>query len=189
MERLKSAVEGALTKRNISIALKKEQMECVSSIVDGWDVLAVLPTRYGKSLIFQLLPDIYNYLLHVEDSVVLVISLLNALAHDQIAKLSERGISACMIQLHGVMVYSKEGDFIQLPLEQLANPKFQLIYMHPEVCVHKRKVIGFFNSSIYQERVQCVVVDEAHLVSNWYVFHNFLSPFALMPYSNLLIMK
>ena len=66
--------------------------------------------------------------------------------HNQIAKLNERSISACMIQRHGhhgVMVYSKKDYFIQLPLEELANPKFQLIYMHPEVCVHERKVIGF----------------------------------------------
>ena len=87
------------------------------------------------------------------------------------------------------MVYSKEDYIIQLPLEELANPKFQLIYMHPEVCVHKRKVIGFFNSCIYQEQVWCVVVNEAHLVLNWYVLHDFLSPFALMPYSNFLVMK
>ena len=87
------------------------------------------------------------------------------------------------------MVYSKEFYFIQLPLEELANPKFQLIYMCPEVCVHKRKVIGFFNSCIYQERVWCVVVNEAHLVLNWYVLHDFLSPFALMLYSNFLIME
>ena len=185
MERLKSAVQGALTKRNLIIALKKEQMECVSSIVEGRDVLAVLPTGYGKSLIFQLLPDIFDHLLHVEDSLVLVISPLNALMHDQIAKLNKRGISACMIQRHGVMVYRKEDDdFIELPLEDLENPKFQLIYMHPEVCVHERKVIGFFNSSIYQERVRCVVVGEAHLVLNWYMLHDFLSPFALMPHSN-----
>ena len=39
---------------------------------------------------------------------------------------------------HGVMVYSKEDYIIQLPLEELANPKFQLIYTHTEVCVHKR---------------------------------------------------
>ena len=65
MEQLKGAIEGALTKRNLSIALKKEQMECVSSILDGRDVLAVLPTGYGRSLIFQLLPDIYDQLLVV----------------------------------------------------------------------------------------------------------------------------
>ena len=42
--------------------------------------------------------------------------------------------------------------------------------MHPEVCVHERKLIGFFmiSSSVYQERVRCAVFDEAHLVLNWY---------------------
>ena len=78
--------------------------------------------------------------------------------HDQIAKLNERGISACMIQRHCVMA-SKEDGFIQLPFEELANPKFQLVYMHPEVCVHERQVIGFFNSSVYQEvRNECGVL-------------------------------
>ena len=81
---------------------------------------------------------------------------------------------------HGVMVYSKEDYIIQLPLEELANPKFQLIYMHPEVCVHKKKVIGFFNTCIYQEQVRRVVVNEPHLVLNWYVLHDFLSSFSLM---------
>ena len=76
---LKNAVQGALTKRNLSIALKKEQVECVLSIVERRDVLAVLPTGYGKSLIFQLLPDIFDHLHHVEDSLVLVISRLNSL--------------------------------------------------------------------------------------------------------------
>ena len=60
-----------------------------------------MPTGYGKSLIFQLLPDIYDQLLHVENSVVLVIFPLNVLMHNQIAKLNERSISACMIQQHG----------------------------------------------------------------------------------------
>ena len=46
MEQLKNAVQSALTKKNLSIALKKEQMECLSSFVDRRDVLAVLPTGY-----------------------------------------------------------------------------------------------------------------------------------------------
>ena len=96
---------------------------------------------------------------------VLVISPLNALMHNQIAKLNERSISACMIQWHGhhgVMVYSKEDYIIQLPLEELANPKFQLIYMHPEVCVHKRKVIG--SSIPVFTRNKCGVLSSMKLI-------------------------
>jgi superfamily II DNA helicase RecQ len=132
-------------------------------------LLFLIPTGYGKSLIFQLLPDIYDIFLGVKNSIVLVISPLNALMQDQVIKLNERGISACMIQGHGV-VFGKDDLNIKLPLDELANPTFQLLYMHPEVCVYEKKVTGFFNSVVYQERVRCVVVDEAHLVLNWYVF-------------------
>ena len=65
MERLKSAAQSALTKRKLK--------HCVKERADG------MPTGYGKSLIFQLLSDIYDHLLYVENSMVLVISPLNAL--------------------------------------------------------------------------------------------------------------
>lgn len=130
-----------------------------------------MPTGYGKSLIFQLLPDVYDLYFGVENSIVLVISPLNALMQDQVAKLKERGISACMIQGHGVVAGEGKDDLnLKLPLGELANPTFQLVYMHPEVCVDDKKVIGFLNSAVYQERVRCVVVDEAHLVLNWNSF-------------------
>ena len=62
MERLKSAVQSALTKKKLSIAFI-----IIKERADG------MPTGYGKSL-FQLLPDIYDHLLYVEISIVLVIS-------------------------------------------------------------------------------------------------------------------
>ena len=144
MERLEEAIKAALAKRGLEFTLKKEQFECISSMVlNDRDVLAVLPTGYGKSLIFQLLPDIYDIFLGVKNSIVLVISPLNALMQDQVIKLNERGISACMIQGHGV-VFGKDDLNIKLPLEELANPTFQLLYMHPEVCVYEKKVTAWF---------------------------------------------
>ncbi len=168
MEKLKRAIQNALAKSSLHFTLKKEQMECISSVVtDGKDILAVLPTGYGKSHIYQLLPDVFDQYLVVQDSIVLVISPLNALMYDQIAKLNERGIRACMIQGHEVVVAN--GDQVtRLRMDELSNPTFQLIYMHPEICVHEKKFIGFMNSTVYQERVRCVIVDEAHLVLNWY---------------------
>ena len=36
--------------------LKPQQVECLISAIEGQDVLAALPTGFGKSLIFQLAP-------------------------------------------------------------------------------------------------------------------------------------
>ena len=43
------------TKLRFSLKLKVEQCEALNSLLDGSDVLAVLATGHGKSLIFQLL--------------------------------------------------------------------------------------------------------------------------------------
>ena len=60
-------------------------------------MLAVLPAGYGKSVIYQILPDVFDIMLGTEKSVVLVISPLNALTQDQITKLKDRGISCSLI--------------------------------------------------------------------------------------------
>ena len=60
-------------------------------------MLAVLPTGYGKSVTYQILPDVFDIMLGTEKSVVLVISPLNALMQDQITKLKDRGISCSLI--------------------------------------------------------------------------------------------
>ena len=146
MENIERAIKAALEKRGLDFSLKDEQFKCISAIVNGEDVLAVLPTGYGKSLIFQLLPDVYDMLLGVNNSIVIVISPLNALMQDQVAKLNDQGISACMIQGHSVVHYG-DGSDIQLPLDRLENPTYKLFYMHPEMCVYDKKIQAFFNSS------------------------------------------
>jgi hypothetical protein len=47
--------------------------------------------------IFQLLPDVYDMLLGVTNSIVM---------QDRVAKLNDQGISACMIQGHSVLDYN-----------------------------------------------------------------------------------
>ena len=52
-------------------------------------ILVVSPTGYGKSLIFQLLPFVFDSWMDVSDSIILVtgISPFNALMRDQSIKL------------------------------------------------------------------------------------------------------
>ena len=57
MERELNAISEVLTKfqavSGVSFKLKKEQESTVKSLLLNRDVLAVLRTRYGKSLVFQ----------------------------------------------------------------------------------------------------------------------------------------
>ena len=57
MERELNAISEVLTKfqavPGVSFKLKKEQESAVKSLLLNRDVLAVLPTGYGKSLVFQ----------------------------------------------------------------------------------------------------------------------------------------
>ena len=55
-----TSIAFALGKIKSNVTLKKEQFLSISAILNDRDVLTVLPTGFGKSLIYQLLPDIYS---------------------------------------------------------------------------------------------------------------------------------
>ena len=44
-------------------ALKLKQQEAIEGIVSGKDVFVAVPTGYGKSIIYALLPSLYDKLL------------------------------------------------------------------------------------------------------------------------------
>ena len=68
-----------------SISLREPQVDALRNIVEKRkDVIVVLPTGYGKSLIFQLLLFVLGSWMEVS---VLVVSPLNALMRDQSIKL------------------------------------------------------------------------------------------------------
>ena len=57
-------------------------------VMKGRDVLAVLPTGFGKSLIYRVLPDTFDFMAgNVDRAIILVVSPLNALMRDQNSKL------------------------------------------------------------------------------------------------------
>ena len=74
--------------------LKDKQVEGLQSVYSGKDTLVILPTGYGKSLIYQALPIILN-------GVVLVVSPLTSIMLDQVSSLNGRGLLACMLTNDG----------------------------------------------------------------------------------------
>jgi len=155
------------------VSLKKEQRQAVEAIVlNCRDVLGVLPTGFGKSLIYQVLPGVFDFMSvssSKDRAIVLVVSPLNALMRDQISKLNERGVSSFMVQGNLVQVEDSRGEeyHASLPLDALEDPLCRLLFVHPEVCVDDKRFFALLKSPIFQRRVKCVVVDEAHLIKEW----------------------
>ena len=109
LESINEAINFALRKtKNYHLNLKIEQKEAIKSIISGKDTIAVLPTGFGKSLIYQLLPSTFDYLQSRRkrvsavwpESIVLVISPLNALMDEQIQKLTNDMDVKCLVLRH-----------------------------------------------------------------------------------------
>ena len=131
------------------LELKEKQYEVLKSVViDNKDVLAVLPTGYGKSLIYQLLAPIYNFMDFAgspgdKKSTVIVISPLNAQIRDQIVKMREGGLNVSVFR--GDRADTEDGSddhdvSLDVPVEILSSTHFDLIYTRPEELVDNKKV-------------------------------------------------
>ena len=69
----------------LGFVLKDKQREVISSFVKGSDVMAILPTGYGKSLCYTILPMIFDDLRSDGlNSIILIITPLTAIIRDQV---------------------------------------------------------------------------------------------------------
>ena len=80
------------------ITLKDEQRKAVKQLYGKKNLVAVLPTGFGKSLIFQLL--VFNIKNrdnngHTQTASVLVTCPLTSIINDQIFEVESMGLSAC----------------------------------------------------------------------------------------------
>ena len=135
-------------------SLKKEQRQAVELIVlKRRDVLAVLPTGFGKSLIYQALPGVFDFMTgnYTKDrAIILVVSPLNALMRDQISKLNEKGVTSFMVQGQSVHVGdSREGECASFSMDTLKQKNCRILFVHPEVCVNDKSFFALLKSRCY----------------------------------------
>ena len=141
--------------------LRKEQKGVVEAFVGGHDVFAALPTGYGKSLCFALLPRLFDILRNNSEpsSIVLCISPLVSLMEDQKARFSPRGL---VTEFVGGVRNENTTTY-----QTVIDGKCQLIYMTPESLFGNPTWWKMLQSSVYQANLVAVVVDEAHCVQKW----------------------
>ena len=91
---LDRAVSTVCSKFKIS-GLNAFQMKAISEFVKGKSVILVnLPTGYGKSLVYQALPSVFDSLTTSSGHVVVVVSPLVNLMRDQVQSLRSIGVSS-----------------------------------------------------------------------------------------------
>ena len=89
--RLFSRIQSAMDQYNFGgMMLKPKQVQCWEHLVNGRDVIGVLPTGYGKSLIYQLIGDIIPAKKVGKNNIVIVVCPLNSIMEEQICALKTR---------------------------------------------------------------------------------------------------
>ena len=83
----------------VAFPLKKEQRDALNALYSKRDTVCVLPTGFGKSLIFQLSPFLLGHRDGTEAKITIVISPLNSIMQDQVRRLCEKGVACCTLNM------------------------------------------------------------------------------------------
>jgi ATP-dependent DNA helicase RecQ len=130
-------------------AFRPLQEEIVTAVLEGKDVLALMPTGGGKSICFQV-PAL------AREGICIVVTPLIALMKDQVEQLKRRGIPA-------VAIYSgMSRREIDVALDNCVYGNIKFLYVSPE-----RLKTDLMLERVKRMRVGLLAIDEAHCISQW----------------------
>lgn len=130
-------------------AFREGQEDVIRAILDGRDVLGVMPTGAGKSLCYQI-PAL------ALEGCAIVISPLISLMKDQVNALTQAGVPAAFLNS------SLTERQTAAALANARDGRYKIIYVAPERLLTER-----FLSLAAQVNPSMVAVDEAHCISQW----------------------
>ncbi len=130
-------------------AFRPGQLEIVTSVIQGNDTLAIMPTGGGKSICFQV-PGLAKI------GTTLVVSPLISLMKDQVDTLNRKGILSTYINS------SLNQEELTNRLELMKQGHWQFVYVSPE-----RLATASFVEICQQIPIHLLAIDEAHCISQW----------------------
>ncbi len=128
---------------------RKGQEELIDNILQGRDVLGIMPTGAGKSVCYQV-PAL------MLEGITIVVSPLISLMADQVAALVRSGVKAAYI--NSSLTYPQYCEVFRRAKSGL----YKIIYVAPE-----RLLTDEFLSLASEIPISMLTVDEAHCVSQW----------------------
>ena len=130
-------------------SFRQGQESVINAVLDGRDILAVMPTGAGKSLCYQVPAMLLS-------GITLVISPLISLMQDQVKALNEAGVDATFINSS---LSEKE---MHDTFKNASKGQYKIIYVAPERLMSE----GFVRLAKGVE-ISMITVDEAHCISQW----------------------
>ncbi|SNR48725.1 ATP-dependent DNA helicase RecQ [Maribacter sedimenticola] len=128
---------------------KGSQKSIINAVLNGKDVLGLLPTGGGKSICFQV-PAL------MKDGICIVVSPLIALIENQVDNLQKLGIKA--LGLKGGLKF----EDVDKLLDNCIYGNYKFLYLSPE-----RLQQELVQERIKSMNVSIIVIDEAHCISEW----------------------
>src|SRR3982750_872127 len=129
--------------------LRPGQAEVIRAVLNGEDILALMPTGAGKSLCYQL-PALQLA------GMTVIVSPLIALMKDQVDKLKHRGLEA--VELNSSVPQKRQ----DAALHEIVEQKSDFVFTTPE-----RLAMPDFLETLRDTEIDFVVIDEAHCISQW----------------------
>lgn len=130
-------------------AFRPGQERIIRTLLAGQDVLAVLPTGAGKSLVYQLAAQLLP-------GVTVVVSPLLALMQDQVESIEEHDLNVGVI--NSMLTENQATE----ELREVQQGEAKLLYVTPERFENEE-----FFAQIKRMQVSLFVVDEAHTLFEW----------------------
>ena len=130
-------------------SFREGQETLIDAMLEGRDVLGIMPTGAGKSICYQVPALLFS-------GITLVISPLISLMKDQVQALNQAGVHAAYINS------SLTENQIAKALQLAAAGRYKIIYVAPE----RLETYGFLEFA-KQAEISMLTVDEAHCISQW----------------------